>query len=69
MPLYNELVYATPLGNAAMQANCLMRARKIVKVHQNVLVFFKGNPKNIPNKFPQITYTNKEVEEFLKENK
>jgi hypothetical protein len=41
--LYNEMILATPLGNAAMRANHFAAGRKCVKVHQNVLVFCKGD--------------------------
>lgn len=52
--LYNEIIFATPLGNACMQANTLMKSRKTVKVHQNVLVFYKGDTRQISKKFPII---------------
>lgn len=29
-------------------------SRKIGKVHQNVLVFYKGNPKNIKANYPEL---------------
>lgn len=42
---YNEIVIATPLGSAAMRAPRQFTAsRKLVKTHQNLLVFCKGNP-------------------------
>ena len=42
---YNEIVIATPLGSAAMRAPRQFTAgRKVVKTHQNLLVFCKGNP-------------------------
>lgn len=43
---YNELVLLTSLGNAAMRAEKQFNtSRKNVKVHQNVLIFVKGDPK------------------------
>lgn len=41
MPLYNELIFIESAGTAAIRANRLMTNRKVVKTHQNVLVFFK----------------------------
>jgi DNA modification methylase len=42
MRLYNELILIEPVGLNAMRANKLMENRKVPKVHQNVLVFFKS---------------------------
>ena len=33
-----------------------MDSRKIIKIHQNVLVFYKGDTKAIPNEFNKIEY-------------
>lgn len=52
--LYNEMVLIDMIGTAHMRANQNMKSRKVVKTHQNVLVFYKGNPKNIPAKFPKL---------------
>jgi hypothetical protein len=41
MPLYNELILVEALGTAPQRANRLMTSRKVVKTHQNVLVFHK----------------------------
>jgi len=39
---YNEIVLLNQLGNAAMRASSLFpKSQKVVKVHQNVLVFKK----------------------------
>lgn len=43
--LYNEAVLLTPTGSAGQRANKQFGAsRKLVKVHQNVLLFVKGDP-------------------------
>lgn len=47
MKLYNELILYNSIASAGMRARRNMRNRKVVKVHQNVLVFFKGDPKSI----------------------
>lgn len=53
---YNELVLVTAVGTAPIRANRSMNNRKVVKLHQNVLVFYKGDPKNISMKFPQLEF-------------
>lgn len=58
---YNEIILATPIGTAQIRANTNMRTRKIVKRHQNVLVFYKGDPSNIVKKFKPIEYSNEEL--------
>jgi len=54
MPLYNELILVDPIGNLHMRVGKYMEHRKIGKTHQNVLVFYKGNPKEIKNIYPKI---------------
>ena len=54
MSLYNELILVQPIGNSALRARRYMKNRKVVKTHENVLVFYKGNPKNIQKNFPII---------------
>ena len=41
MQYYNEAIYLTPIASASMRADGNMKSRKLVKVHQNVLVFKK----------------------------
>jgi len=41
MDFYNEAIYLQGLGTAAMRANNNMKNKKLVKIHQNVLVFKK----------------------------
>lgn len=48
MPLYNDAVLVTPVASASMRASRQFSAgRKLVKTHQNVLVFVKGNPSRL----------------------
>ena len=55
MLLYNEMILATQIGALALNAgNFFNASRKISKVHQNVLVFYKGNPKNIKANYPEL---------------
>lgn len=53
--LYNEMVLLNSVGNAGMRASKTFNGgRKVIKVHQNVLVFYKGNPKNIKANYPEL---------------
>jgi len=55
MKLYNEMILATQIGALALNAgNFFNASRKISKVHQNILVFYKGNPKNIKTNYPEL---------------
>ena len=38
---YNEAILVTPVASASMRANGNMKTRKLVKTHQNILVFRK----------------------------
>ena len=58
--LYNELVLVNALGTAPQRASNSMKNRKVVKVHQNILVFYKGDPTNIKNNYPELNITIKE---------
>ena len=49
MEYYNECILLNQIATAAMRADKQFTAgRKVVKTHQNVLVFVKGNEKEIP---------------------
>ena len=52
--LYNEIIKLDALATAPVRAALQMKNRKVVKVHQNILVFYKGDPKNIRNNYNEI---------------
>lgn len=52
--LYNELVLLNNIGTAPMRAGGTFSNRKMVKLHQNVLVFFKGDPSTIQETYSPI---------------
>ena len=53
--LYNEMIFVNQLGNLPMRAGKYFNGgRKVGKQHQNVLVFYKGNPKNIKANYPEL---------------
>ena len=45
LKFYNDIVLRNAYGTAMLRANNTMKHKKVVKVHQNVLVFVKGDPK------------------------
>lgn len=52
--LYNELILVEVSGNASIRAAQQMKGRKVVKTHQNVLIFYKGDPSQIRQHYPEI---------------
>lgn len=60
---YNEAVLIDMLGTAMIRAGQTFKTRKLVKVHQNVLIFYKGNPKNIKDNYADFEIT----DDMLKE--
>lgn len=49
--LYNEIIKLDPFGTAGARARLTFSARKVVRVHQHILVFFKGDPRKIKEVF------------------
>jgi DNA modification methylase len=53
--LYNEMILVNQIGNLPMRVGkSFSSGRKVGKQHQNVLVFYKGNPKNIKANYPEL---------------
>ena len=61
MQLYNELILVEQIGTLPQRIGNYMKNRKIGKCHQNVLVFYKGDTKEIKQNF-------KELEEIASED-
>lgn len=52
---YNDAVLINQMSSAAIRVRRMFETgRKLCKVHQNVLVFYKGDPKKIREEFPAI---------------
>lgn len=51
---YNDIILLNVCGSGALRARKTMKNRKVVRTHQNVLVFFKGDPKNIQDDFIEL---------------
>jgi hypothetical protein len=56
--LYNNIKILTPIGTAAIRASKYMEYRKVAHVYQDVLVFYKGEQKEIKNIFPSVEVEN-----------
>ncbi len=53
--LYNEIILLNVAGSVPIRAGRQMEvSRKVGKMHQNVLVFYKGDPKAIRDNFPLL---------------
>ena len=51
---YNELILTEQIATASLRARRVFNTRKVVKVHQNVLVFYKGDIKTIKQNYSAI---------------
>lgn len=59
---YNEMILVTTIGSLAVRVTKQFNVgRKIGKHHQNVLVFYKGDPKLIRENFPELDFTDDEL--------
>lgn len=63
-PMYNELILVETGASTALRAGRYMDSRKVAKMHQNILVFYKGNPKNISKIFGKIKFTEEDLQLF-----
>lgn len=62
--LYNEMIYVEPVGTLPQRVGRFMKNRKVGKCHQNILVFYKGDPKEIKNNFKVLEYDSEDLEFF-----
>lgn len=61
---YNDIILVNVLGSGPLRARKQMNSgRKVIRAHQNVLVFYKGDPKEIKNEFEPIALLDKLVAE------
>lgn len=52
---YNEIILLNQIASAAIRAGRQFNGgRKVTRVHQNVLVFYKGDPKKIKDNYPKL---------------
>ncbi|MCD8359171.1 MAG: chromosome partitioning protein ParB, partial [Oscillospiraceae bacterium] len=53
--LYNQIILIEQLATAPLRARRQFNGlRKVVKCHQNVLIFYNGTPKNIKNNYLEV---------------
>lgn len=52
---YNDVILATAIGSTSMRARkFFLGGRKQARIHQNILIFYKGDPKKIKQNYPEI---------------
>jgi DNA modification methylase len=55
---YNEMILVNPIGSLAIRiSKQFNHSRKIGRHHQNALVFYKGNPTRISEKYPALDFS------------
>ena len=57
MLLYNEMILVEPLGTLPQRVRRYMHNRKVGKCHQNILVFYKGDTKEIKKIYSKLDLT------------
>lgn len=65
--LYNDMILLNQVGSKAITTRKQMESRKVARVHQNVLVYYKGDTREIKNEFEPIKGLNEAIEQ-LKED-
>lgn len=52
---FNDAMLVTMVGTAAVRAEQFRKNRKLVRGHQWLLVFYKGNPQDVAKRWPELT--------------
>jgi DNA modification methylase len=65
---YNEIIIIEPAASTALRAARYMESRKVAKLHQNILVFYKGDLKKIKERYPRIEYNSDDQDFFTTES-
>lgn len=69
MYLYNEMILINQIGSMAIRLRKQFNVgRKCGKIHQNVLIFYKGNPLEIRKKFNEIKFDEYLESKFIQPN-
>ena len=61
--IYNEMIIVESLGTLPQRVGRYMNNRKVGKCHQNVLVFYKGDAKEIKNIYKKLDFKNLQLDE------
>lgn len=65
MKLYNEIIILDPIGTGAIRARkTFTSTRKVTKLHQNALVFYKGDISKIKGNYTEIYIPDLEADEY-----
>jgi hypothetical protein len=54
MRYYNEIILVNVAGSLPVRVKAQFRYRKIGKMHQNILVFYKGDVDSIPSQMSEV---------------
>jgi 16S rRNA G966 N2-methylase RsmD len=66
--VYNEIILVEAGGaSLAIRAGGFMDSRKVGKMHQNILVFYKGDTSKIKKNFPRIDISKEDEQTFSQE--
>lgn len=66
---YNHIILVNSVASAAITAGSLFdKSRKVTKIHQDILVFFKGNSKNIKNVYSPLNIQ-QDIDEIVANSK
>lgn len=69
LKLYNEIILINVAGSLAIRVGRQFdSSRKVGKMHQNVLVFYKGDPKKIKENIPKLNLEKEMGDELLQPN-
>lgn len=52
--LYNDMIFRNAIGTAGLRIRRSFKNRKVVRTHQNILVYYKGDVKEIKNIFGEL---------------
>lgn len=64
---YCQVIYKEQIGSARLRVGKYFNgSRKLVKIHQNILVFYKGNVKDIKKYYKEF-YNSDEVDDLINE--
>lgn len=65
--VYNEIILIESGASTALRASRYMDSRKVGKMHQNIIVFYKGDTREIKNNFPRIEISKEDEQAFSQE--
>lgn len=64
--LYNDIVYLQPLGTSSMRSSQFVKTRKVVRNHEKVLIFKKGEETGAIKVTKELDLTNQDILVFYK---